>query len=753
MAKNAQIVLVASFPTSATDDNLFDSESYIVNNVNTLNARIMNVSYGECELGMGTAGNVEYYNLWQTAASEGIAVFVATGDSGSPSCDQGGDSSGVPAPAEYGLTVSGIASTPYNTAVGGTDFNWCPLNSTDACATEAAPYWGTSNSTTNKSNALKYVPEVPWNDTCTSPLALPFMKTFFSGITYSGSGNQTYSVTDAETGCNALGYYAQTLSNDGDGVLLYLVDTVGGGGGASNCVVSTSTTTTDTCTTGATSTGATKIPSGATIPSINLTNNGWQKPSWQAGVTGIVNDGVRDIPDVSFFASDGFLSSSAYLICVSQVAACSYSSATEPVSQEVGGTSVATPAMAGIMALINQKLGSAQGSPNAELYALAAKQTYSGCSAETVSNSSNCYFNDIDTSTNAMVCDYSASVTTPSPNCAIAHPGDYYGILTGFSATTGYDEATGLGSLNVANVVNAWPAVSGGTPVTVTVTPAQSSLSSTQALGVTGAVASNPAGGVTPTGTVKLTAGSYTSTATLTSGGYSFTIPANSLGAGTDTINVAYGGNTTYSTGDGSATVTANGTGATFSLTPGTVSSSSVTPGASATETGAVAAGAGYVGSVSLTCQQSSTTATGSDGASCVVTSGSPVTLSSGTTTGTVTFTIGTSAKVGALSYPKVNDRRNGWGGLGGGAVLALLVFFGIPARRKSWRAMLGLLVLIAALGSLSACGGGGGGSSGGSGGSSDPGTTAGTYTFLVQATGNPAVSPSVSTSFTVTVN
>ena len=460
VAKNAQIVLVSSFPTSATDDNLFDSESYIVNNVSTLNARIMNVSYGECELGLGTAGNVEYYNLWQTAASEGIAVFVATGDSGSPSCDQGGDSSGVPAPAEYGLTVSGIASTPYNTAVGGTDFNWCPLNSTDACATEAAPYWGTSNSTTNKSNALKYVPEVPWNDTCTSPLALPFMKTFFSGITYSGSGNQTYSVTDAETGCNALGYYAQELGNDGDGVLLYLVDTVGGGGGASNCVVSTSTTTTDTCTAGATSTGATKIASGATIPSINLTNNGWQKPSWQAGVTGIVNDGVRDIPDVSFFASDGFLSSSAYLICVSQVAACSYSSATEPVSQEVGGTSVATPAMAGIMALINQKLGSAQGSPNAELYSLAAKQTYSGCSAETVSNSSNCYFNDIDTSTNAMVCDYSASGGPPSPNCAIAHPGDYYGILTGFSATTGYDEATGLGSLNVANVVNAWPATS-----------------------------------------------------------------------------------------------------------------------------------------------------------------------------------------------------------------------------------------------------------------------------------------------------
>ena len=48
----------------------------------------MNVSYGECELSNGTAGNVEYYDLWQQAAAEGISVFVASGDSGSASCDR-----------------------------------------------------------------------------------------------------------------------------------------------------------------------------------------------------------------------------------------------------------------------------------------------------------------------------------------------------------------------------------------------------------------------------------------------------------------------------------------------------------------------------------------------------------------------------------------------------------------------------------------------------------------------------------------
>ncbi len=74
IAKNAQIILVSSYPASVTDDNLYDSESYIVNNVanaaSPLNgARIMNVSYGECELGNGTAGNVQYYESLATGCS------------------------------------------------------------------------------------------------------------------------------------------------------------------------------------------------------------------------------------------------------------------------------------------------------------------------------------------------------------------------------------------------------------------------------------------------------------------------------------------------------------------------------------------------------------------------------------------------------------------------------------------------------------------------------------------------------------
>jgi hypothetical protein len=86
---------------------------------------------------------------------------------------------------------------------------------------------------------------------------------------------------------------------------------------------------------------------------------------------------------------------------------------------------------------------------------------------------------------------------------------------------------------------------------------------------------------------------------------------------------------------------------------------------------------------------------------------------------------------------------------VGGGALLALLVFFGIPARRKAWRGLLGVVVLLITLGSLAACGGG---SSGGT--TTIPGTSAGTYTFTVTAQGSPGPSttPAAQT-FTVTVN
>ena len=576
IAKNAQIILVTSAAQSISDDPIYDSANYVVEHQT---APVLNVSYGECELGEGTAGNVGYYNLWSTAASEGIAVFVAAGDSGSASCDDGMDEF-VPYASEYGLTVSGLASTPWNTAVGGTDLYWCPI-ADSSCTSPAAQYWNTTNNATTGASAKGYVPEVPWNDTCAGTFGFQVTQLIASDLGVPG-------VDDAELGCNfaASAYYDRLVYYDFGGYeMAYLVDIIGGSGGASGCVVSTSTgTQTGTCTAGSTSTGATTNPvTGVAQGSIPLYNNGWIKPSWQAGVPGIPSDGVRDIPDVSFFASDGFLGS-AYLICVSEGGySCTYSNNSEPFAQEVGGTSVATPAMAGVMALINQKSGTPQGSPNRELYVLGAKQAaspgYSSCSAETVTASSTtCFFNDIDAGSftppysNAVPCDAGDG----SPNCFALHSGDTVGIVgnaagtPGYNAGTGYDLATGLGSLNVANVVNNWTSTIGTNKATVTVTPTPGTIAVNQSLSVAVTVASSPTGGTTPTGTVTLSSGSYTSSAEAlsSSGSYTFTVPGGSLSGGTDTLTASYTGDSTYAPASGSGIVTVTKLTANVSATP-----------------------------------------------------------------------------------------------------------------------------------------------------------------------------------------
>jgi subtilase family serine protease len=738
IAPGAQIILVTSGAKSNTDDTIYDSSSYVVSNKT---ASILNVSYGECELGEGTAGNVSYYNLWQAAASEGIAVFVAAGDSGSASCDEGMDTS-VPYPAEYGLSVSGIASTPYNTAVGGTDLYWCPETS-QSCVGPAAAYWNSTNSSTGAS-AKGYVPEGPWNDTCSSPFGVQIAQILASGIGVSG-------VIDAESACN----FAADFNFEQDVYYVfngydmsYLVDIVGGSGGASGCIVSDGSS--------PTSCGIANT-TGAANGSIPLVNDGWPKPRWQTGVTGIPADGVRDIPDVSFFASDGFLGS-AYLICVSDVAPCSsYTTKVEPSAFEVGGTSVASPAMAGVQALINQKAGSPQGNPNAQLYALAAKQTYSNCSAETVTTSSTCDFNDIDAGSFAPTlvnniatpCDNGAGGFL-SPNCAVMYPGDGIGILSGYNAGTGYDLATGLGSLNVANIVNAWKAEQ--VTATVTATAAPASINSNQTVTVSGTVSGT---GATPTGTVTVFSSSYSSPATTlnATGGYSVTIPINTFTAsGNVTLTVLYSGDSTFKPATGSTSVAVVyipivATSYTLSAT----TPAAIAPGSSATSTVTVASANGYSGTVTLaSCSLTNSNAsnTTADTPQCSAPNPSTPLSVGGKATYTITTKAATTAKLNDRNLPGTKGRE--LEGAGGGALLALLVFLGIPARRCSWRSMLGALVLMTALGSLAGCGGSTGTTNNNTG---DPGTAAGSYTFTVTGTNNVSGTPAAATTFTVTVN
>src|ERR1700719_4501473 len=116
VAPKATIKLVVSETSDSSATAGIDlSALYIVdNNI----AGVLSESYGSCEAGIGTVGNAFYNALWEQAAAQGITVLVSSGDDGSAACDDNNSSDF----ATNGLAVSGIASTPFNVAVGGTDF-------------------------------------------------------------------------------------------------------------------------------------------------------------------------------------------------------------------------------------------------------------------------------------------------------------------------------------------------------------------------------------------------------------------------------------------------------------------------------------------------------------------------------------------------------------------------------------------------------------------------------------------------------
>jgi hypothetical protein len=101
-----------------------------------------------------------------------------------------------------------------------------------------------------------------------------------------------------------------------------------------------------------------------------------------------------------------------------------------------------------MVALINQKSQESQGNLNTVLYPLAAQQAASSCN--TSSPASSCVFYDVTVGTIAQPCVFG------SPNCSRTNSSDANGILTGFSAGTGFDGATGLGTINAANLINSF---------------------------------------------------------------------------------------------------------------------------------------------------------------------------------------------------------------------------------------------------------------------------------------------------------
>ncbi len=147
IAKNANIIFVISQTT--TTDGVDLSAQYIVNN--NL-APVMSTSFGACEASLPATENAFWNSLWAQAATQGITAFVSAGDSGAAGCDASNAISGT----QQG--INGLASTPNNIAVGGTEFNDATGN-----------FWNASNNPADQSSALGYIPENVWNESGNVP--------------------------------------------------------------------------------------------------------------------------------------------------------------------------------------------------------------------------------------------------------------------------------------------------------------------------------------------------------------------------------------------------------------------------------------------------------------------------------------------------------------------------------------------------------------------------------------------------------
>jgi len=463
--------VVSETPDTGSTAGIDLSALYIIdNNI----AGVMSESYGACESSLGTVGNAFYNALWEQAAAQGITVLLSTGDSGSAGCDDSSTNDF----ATGGLAVSGIASTPYNVAVGATDFYYG--------GTTSSAFWNITNSGTPATESAKsYIPESTWNDSCAT----------------TGMNGCTPAIINADN------------SNDND--------LVASGGGRSTI---------------------------------------YAKPAWQMGVAGMSADGVRDLPDLSLFGSNG-QNNSFYIICQLDFTGANSCDLSAPYMdfEGVGGTSASVQAVAGIMALINQSQATVndpaprQGNANYILYKLYKLHPAGICTSNpAAATASGCIYYDVVNGNTSVACQGG------SLNCSnTSGAANQYGVLVsgGFpawTATAGYDFSTGLGTMNVANLAAAW----GGVGLTATTTAITASPTGTIAHGSNASFTVHVAAGAgTPTGDVSLIAtpigAAQAGIGPFTLSGGTASISTDMLPGGTAYSVVAhYGGDGTFAQSD-----------------------------------------------------------------------------------------------------------------------------------------------------------------------------------------------------------
>lgn len=483
VAPKATIHYINSEGTLTSDPLLLGAEYVIDNNSDD----VMSLSFGACESGLGSATNAFFNSLWEQAAAQGITVTVSSGDPGSAGCDDFTTAK----TATGGIAVNGIASTPFNIAVGGTDFDDVGNQAAFWNQNPAPPAPPTANDPVTRLSVKGYIPETAWNDSCAA----------------------TATPSSLATCVGAL---------------------------------------------------ATNIVAGSGGPSAVYT-----KPSWQNGLTPA--DTHRDIPDISLFASDGPNSQSFYVVCQADAVSNPSTSCASSGSFSflgVGGTSASAPAFAGIIALIGQSEAAAgrsrrQGNANFVLYKLGQTASNScNSSTQPLAPPATCVFYDVTKGNISVPC------AGGSPNCSSTISGTNGVLVTvngatktpAFTTGTRYDLATGLGTVNVANLAAAWPTALGtfnGTTTTLLInnstTPAVIPHGTAVTAKVTVAVVA-PATG-TPTGDVAVLGPSgsigingFCSQCTLSSG--TTTISGVILPGGTYNAKAHYAGDGTFAASD-----------------------------------------------------------------------------------------------------------------------------------------------------------------------------------------------------------
>ena len=482
-----------------------------------------------------------------------------------------------------------------------------------------------------------------------------------------------------------------------------------------------------------------------TTPSNGLSASGggksilFSKPSWQTG-TGVPADGARDVPDVALNASpdhDG------YLFCSQGSCTNGFlDSQNEP--NVAGGTSFGAPTFSGILTLINQELGSSgQGNINPSLYALAAS-TPAAFHDITVGN------NEVPCTLGKTDCESGTAHCPPGTSPTVATP--CIGYVTG----VGYDQVTGLGSIDANELATAFSVAAAPTPTLVSTTTDLTASTSSITVGtaVTFTATVSPSTGSTaPTGTVQFAVdGTNSGTAVMlgTDAGSASSAQASFsttfTTAGSHTIIAVYSGNTTDATSTGTLTINAASTTKAFTLSATNVT---VAQGSSGTSTITVTPAGGYTGTVAY-----AVTGPASLTNTCFSVGSASVT---GTTAVTSTLTINTTETACATAGRRpvavasiLSGQHGNSFGFHPEALIGLLLlpFATLRRFRKSrWQgSLLVLSLMTAGVLAMNGCGGGGSSST------TIAQAAQGTYTLTVTGTDSTA-NITNTTTLTLTIN